>query len=84
VRRVDGPYGSVSFDGHVIEVVGGAHQRVSRLAVTSVLDVGRHNDKDGNEVVLFFARSGSASTRFPAAQARELDTLVSEVNAARP
>jgi hypothetical protein len=84
MRRVDGPYGSVAFDGHVVEVVGGARQRLSRQPVTSILDVARHTDEDGNEVVLFFARTGSASTRFPASQALELDTLVAEVNAARP
>jgi len=83
VRRVDGPHGSVSFDGHVVEVVGGAHQRLSRIPVTSIVDVVRHADEDGREVVLFFARTGGASTRVPAPQASELDALVAEVNAAR-
>jgi hypothetical protein len=81
--RVQASHGSVAFDGHVVEVVGGAHQRLSRVPVASILDVVRQRDDDGNEVVLFFARTGSASTRFPAEQAAELDALVAEVNAAR-
>jgi hypothetical protein len=81
--RIDGPYGSVAFDGHVVEVVGGARRRVTRLAISSLLEIVRQTDKDGNEVVLFLARAGGASTRFPRAYAAELDTLVAAITARR-
>lgn len=81
--RIDGPYGSVAFDDHVVEVVGGARRRVTRLAVSSLLDVIRRTDKDGNETVLFFARAGSASTRFPPEYASDLDALVAAIDERR-
>ena len=81
--RIDGPHGSVEFDGHTVEVVGGARGNVSRLAVSSLIDVVRQVDEDGRECVLFFSRGGGASTRFPPEQAAELDAVVAAVNAAR-
>lgn len=83
MMRIDGPYGSVTFDGHVVEVVGGARRRITRLAISSLLDVVRQTDADGNAVVLFFARAGGASTRFPPEYAAELDALVAAIDARR-
>jgi hypothetical protein len=83
MMRIDGPHGSVALDDHVVEVVGGPRQRVTRLAISSLIDVVRQTDKDGNEVVLFVARAGGASTRFPREYASELDALVTAINARR-